>query len=226
MLDFQRTRIDTSREVKLHSAVSSLEEGVALVSAIEGGVQAAKIATSTATDIFLGVSYSQTSLPTSLVMVEEIAAKADGSTTVLKRTPVSPSTGMTAVGATSGALAYTTNFTVSSATLTWVTGWTVGETVTVTYRYSPTVAQARDLFGDTIPGKVLPGNVTGTNTIIEKGDVYTTFFDTGVNWATATGIKSIANGYFSNQAATGGTVRGYVLALPTVDCPFLGLRLV
>jgi hypothetical protein len=104
------------------------------------------------------------------------------------------------------------------------TNGTVGHTVNVTYRYTLTVPEARAMNGDVIPGNYA-GLTTGSVGVIQAGTIYTDQFDSAVNWQAATAVELGASGILTNQGgASNVVVPCTIIAIPTVDYPFLGLE--
>ena len=119
----------------------------------------------------------------------------------------------------------TTGAAIASPTVTGATvsGLTAGNTVRVTYKYALSAVQARALQGDVQPGGYA-GEYVGQVGLIKRGLVYTSEFDASVDWSAATEIKLGANGQITDQTGTGATIKGYVVSLPNVDTPYLGIE--
>jgi hypothetical protein len=104
-----------------------------------------------------------------------------------------------------------------------VTGLPAGNTVRVTYKYALSAVQARNLQGDVQPGGYA-GEYVGQVGLIKRGLIYTSQFDAAVNWAAATEIKLAVNGMITDQTGDGAAIKGYVVALPNVETPYLGIE--
>lgn len=113
---------------------------------------------------------------------------------------------------------------------TKVTGKTIeadmrtGMKVKVVYRYALTNIQARAMMGDAQPGGPA-GAIVGQCGLAKRGIIYTSCFDTSVNWAEATGIKLDSGGFVTDQSGEGTALTGaYVVKVPTAEIPFLGIE--
>ncbi len=105
-----------------------------------------------------------------------------------------------------------------------VTGLTVGNEVTVTYKYPLTVVQARALVGDVQPGGY-SGAYVGQIGLIKRGLIYTSEFDSSKDWAAATGIKLAAGGQVTDQSGSGVALTdALIVAVPGTEVPFLGIE--
>ena len=106
-----------------------------------------------------------------------------------------------------------------------------GRDIDVSYKYLATVEESRDLQGDPDAG---PGNEPLFDSIgvIEAGTVYTSEFDTTVDWSFTTDTAPVAltigsDGLFSNTTSGSTAViqRATVIQFPTAAFPWLGMRL-
>lgn len=194
-------------------------EGLALVRAV--GAQAAGVLPSTGTsaDVFVGFSIAGTSA----------APFAEGYTNKIETFTV-PATGnvnLQFAPVTGQVFVFdnTSNSAVASPTVVGkqVQGLTVGDQVTVTYKFPLTVVQARALTGDVQPGGY-SGAYVGQIGCIKRGLIYTSEFDASKNWAAASAIKMAANGQLTDQSGSGNAINGYIVAVPGSDVPFLGLE--
>lgn len=237
MIHFQKTRIDRSVSRQVANATLITAEGAPLIasSAVEGGVT---VSAGSASEVFVGISYSQQKSLLGVSTVEEIvvdaqgrfslanprlgttwrptilAANGSGAETLLDDTPAVP--GSPAAGeveAFSGSSQiFQTN--VSNA----------GRTVRVYYRYAPTAVQAQMLQGDVHPGGD-SGYILNAVGVILAGDVYTDQFDPTVDWVAGGVLKVTAANLFtiggSGPTATGARI----IATPTAASPYLGISL-
>ena len=85
------------------------------------------------------------------------------------------------------------------------------------------MVEARSIVGDIQPGNYA-GTSYGTVGVAQTGVIYTDQFNSGVNFAAATSLKTDVNGRISDQTASGATVNAIVKYLPTLGNPFLGLE--
>lgn len=96
--------------------------------------------------------------------------------------------------------------------------------IEVVYKYALSVVQARAIFGDIQPGGAA-GDLLGQVGCAKRGQIFTSWFDTTVNWRTAKQIKLAANGMITNEKGSGEVLPGaYVVAVPNADEPFLGIE--
>lgn len=197
------------------------DEGQAMVNVIVNGVGYATPSTGAAGEAFLGFSLLKTSavpvLPTTYIKVEELVIPISGIVTA-SLTPLA-----------STAFAYD-KATGASIAVASVTGTAVGlgainagKTARIQYRYTLTAVQAQSLVGSAQPGGY-SGVMVGSVGVGKEGTIYTSHFNSGVDFAAATAIKIDANGRLTDQTGAGTTIRAVVKSLPTVDRPFLGLE--
>ena len=236
MLDLTRTRIYESEELPLNSYASQFEDGTALNGTFnaDGKMSAYVNGTPTNTDICLGVAMTTFTTPTYNVSVAEYTIpSASPYTLTLPFTPIagtiqvyftSNNTSLTSE-TTAAAVIATGEYNLTGATMTFFSA-DAGKTVMVVYKYSLTVVQAQALVGTGVPGGTWPSNVTGSIGVIQRGLVYTSMYDTSVNWATATTAK-VANGMFIASSGTGASLASncYIAQIPTVASPFLGVAI-
>lgn len=219
---FALSKFELSSEVTSAPGVTILAEGQALVRA--PGATAAGVMPSTGsttTEIFCGFAVAGTSaapFPEAYSnKVENFVVPASGIMTV----QFVPVAGQVFVydNTTGAPLA----FTVSGGNkITVTTGF--GDSAYIAYRYSLTVTQRQAMFGNVQPGGYA-GVYVNQIGVVTKGLVFTSEFDASVNWAAATAIKLGANGQLTDQSGSGAAIPAYVVSLPTVDYPFLGLKI-
>lgn len=203
-------------------AVPVSANGQALVGSFVNGVFGVGPSTGVAGEVFVGFSNAQVSaapwLETNAVKQETFVASAGGTIT----------TTFTPLAGTVFAFSNTANAPVASPTLTGsvVGGLTAGESVTVTYTYAMSVAQATYLLGNQQPGG-FAGAMIGQIGVAQQGRIYTNQFVSSKNWAAATAIKLAANGQLTDQSGTNGVViNAFVVSLPNANTPFLGIEYV
>ncbi len=209
-----------SAEANVAPGILIFAEGLALVRA--QGAQAAGVLPSTGTsaDMFAGFSFAGTSAAPFAEgytnKVEAFVVPATGNVT-LQFTPVA---GQVFV------FDNTADMAVASPTVVGnqVTGLTVGDEVTVTYKYPLTVNQARALSGDVQPGGYSGAHVNQIG-MIKRGLLYTSEFDSAVDWSAATEIRLAAGGQITDQSGSGNVMaNAFVVALPGAEVPFLGIE--
>jgi hypothetical protein len=216
MLYFPNTRGAVSGEVSVAPSAVVSAEGQALVS-----VAGAKPSTGAAGEVFIGAAVSQQMTLMSVAKVDE-AIQPASSTVTLSRTPSAGTlsiydTDTKAIIAVGGAVTLVGKVVTLEAA-------SVGHKLKFTYKFVPTVTEARALQGDVYPGGPA-GAVVNQVGYINKGPVYTDQFDTTVNWAAANPVVKLGpNGQFT-IGGTGATVNCAIQAIPSVTSPFLGLLL-
>lgn len=226
MLNLEATRIDKSQEFNLKTGVTVTEEGLILVQDTENGGEVAKLATGTG-DVFLGFSYGQTLSPVTKSLVEELTVPSGAPYTVtLQREPIAGQIYIVNSGGTpqtAGDPALNPNeYSISGKVITFHSGQ-ADDVETITYRYSPTVEEVLSQDA-TLLTSVSPNDLINQMGAIKKGDVYTNQFNAGAAYAVGNAVGMAANGL---PTATGANdIPGaYVIKVPTVDSPFLGIRI-
>jgi hypothetical protein len=233
MLDISRCSFHDASDYPLANLVTKLEEGVPVMSVIEGGVAKVKAAAADNNDVFAGVVLNNFVSPTSSVYVETVTVPASAPFTVqLKKVAVAPNTDSLArladgtvltFNAAAGAGQYSIDTTTGVATFNTAQA---GLKVTVTYRYNLSALDVQLLFGDSWPGNSNSPSLLGSVGVIRKGLVFTDKFDASKNWSSVTGATTIkaTSGVFS-FGGNGATVSGKIESVPNADVPFLGIRI-
>lgn len=230
MIDFAKTKVQHSVERPVLTGELIATEGSALV----GGRNAdntfgVKQSTDTSGEQFQGIAFNQ-QLTLDYLPVIEVLVVADAAVVSAAATKTIVSGSLRVVGETTGVLAAgnpattTAEYSVDLNTgIITVHADQAGEDLTVSYRYAPTVLEAKDIQGDILPGGAA-GQTLGSVGIITAGDIYTSAYNTAVDWSGNTIVTLGASGIFD----VGGTValaNVTVIHQPTADEPFLGLRL-
>jgi hypothetical protein len=221
MLYFPKTRVAVSNELPIAVGASIQAEGLALVADNTGGVFGVKPSIGDAADVFMGVSISQEFPLLAMPKVEEQTQPA-ANTVTLARTPI---TGTLAVTDTTSGLFLVagTDYTVSGKVVTLLAA-TTGHTHRITYKFVPTALEAESIQGDIYPGGAA-GTRFGQCGLLKSGAVYTTEFDSAVDWSQPAPIVTTgANGQFT-IGGTGVVVPCQVIATPSVMYPYLGLMI-
>lgn len=218
------TRITDSSDMRLAKSAKILAEGQALVFVPgEGGLAPSK---GESGEIFAGFVMRRTSaapiVEDYMTKVEKfvIAAPEEGDSSVeLQFEPLSSS--VCVIDCSTGtaiAAPIVEGKVISSA------NFKNDMEIEVVYKYALTVVQARSIFGDQQPGGAA-GDLLGQVGCAKRGQIYTSWFDTTVNWHTAKQIKLAANGMITNENGSGEVLPGaYVVGVPNVDEPFLGIE--
>lgn len=221
-----QTRIVDSGEATVAPGAVNLAEGQVLTRLATA--QSAGVAPSTGNgtaEIFVGFSHAGTSAAPFVeqyaTFVEEFLVGATGAVT-LQRTPVTGQVGV---------FDYTTNAAVPitggvAVSGNQVTGLTVGDSVRVTYKFALTVTESVSKYGNVQPGGY-SGDYIGQVGVLKRGVIYTDQFDNSIDWSTAKNLVVGVGGIVTSKATLAGTdvtINGYVVAIPSVDYPFLGLE--
>lgn len=227
MLNFNFCRMDRSVSRKVASSVMITAEGQALVvdNSVANGV---KPSAGVAGEKFAGVSISQQL--TLEVLPKHESLVVDGSSQVtLSREPVSGTlrifdeTNDTVQSAgTPGEV--DNEYSISGKVVTFNAA-RQGDTMSIAYRYNPTVAEAKTIQGDILPGGQADA-LLDTVGVLVAGDVYTTEYDTSVDWSADPVVVSLgANGLFTVGGSGVKLDNVRVIERPSPDNQFLGLSI-
>lgn len=230
MLEFMRCRIINSKEIPVASGELISDEGLALVSTLEGGVEKVKPSANGASEVFCGFSYGYTMTPVTKSVVEPAVVPASAPYTV------SLSKGAALIGGQIAIRDVTANaqldagdpaanageYSVAAGVVTFNAA-EKGHTIAITYRYSPTaselMAENRMNIYTQLPTEVLP-----QIGVILEGEVFTSQFDAAVDWA-AGGVIRIGNGGVVTTAGASAAIPGAVLInVPSAEIPYVGIR--
>ena len=212
------TRIVDSSEAILAEGAQVTQEGQAMVAVPGKGISPS---TGAENEIFAGFAMNQLCgipvLEPYGIAVEEFLVDSSAKVTV-QFAPISKSVAL--INLETGAA-------IASPTVTGKTiaaTMTAGMKVKVVYRYALTNIQARAMMGDAQPGGPA-GAIVGQCGLAKRGIIYTSCFDTSVNWAAATAIKLASGGFVTDQSGEGIALTGaYVVKVPTAEIPFLGIE--
>ncbi len=214
------TRIVDSSEAILAEGAQVTQEGQAMVAVPGKGISPS---TGAANEIFAGFAMNQLCgipvLEPYGIAVEEFLVDSSAKVTV-QFAPIRASVALINLE-TDAAIASPT---VTGKTIAAATAMTAGMKVKVVYRYALTNIQARAMMGDAQPGGPA-GAIVGQCGLAKRGIIYTSCFDTSVNWAAATAIKLASGGFVTDQSGIGTALTGaYVVKVPTAEIPFLGIE--
>jgi hypothetical protein len=205
------------------------EEGVALVSLLEGGEEKVKPSEGAAGEHFIGFAYTETLTPLTKSLVEEAVIPADAPYTVAltRNTVLAGQVSVMDVDAgvaiTAGDPANAGKFAINGNVLTFNAAQ-AGHTVKITFRYQPTANEILTM------DRVLLTTQSATDFIgsigvVMEGEIFTNMFDAGVNWEAATEVKMKAGGVLTDQTGSGSAIAGArIIHVPSVVRPFLGIR--
>lgn len=219
------SKFESSAEVLVAPGSVITAEGQAMVRL--AGSTAAGVLPSAAvpntTEIFVGFAIAGTSaLPFPEMYASKVEAFIMPASGVLTL-QLTPTNGQIFVyDNTTGAAIPASAYTVVANKIT-VTSPTAGDSISVTYKYALTVVQRHALYGNTQPGGYAGATINQVG-LVKRGLIYITEFDNSVNWAAATAVTVAANGQVTDQSGKGAVIPAVVVALPSVDYPFLGLE--
>lgn len=228
MILFSQTRIISSTQKPVAAGYTVTAEGAMMVADYTGGVFGVRQSiTPSTTERFVGISYDSQTPLTTLPVLNEVTV-ASGTATILY-TPVA-GTIRVSYKATNAALTVAAGapaageYSITGTTIT-VNAADNGKVLVVTYEYTPTVVQSIALQGNTLPGGPA-GQYLGQVGLITAGEVYTSKWDTTVDWSGATPLipRVGANGNVT-LGGTGFIINGYVSALPSATSPWIGITL-
>lgn len=222
MFYLPKQRAYLSHESKIAPGAIFTSEGQAAVRAKGATFQGVMPSTGTAADIFVGFAWAGTSAAPFredfAVKVESFRVPTSG-VVRLSRTPIANQ--LIVRNDADGTVV--TGYTLAGTVLS---GLPQGEDLSVTYKYVNTELEAVVAQGNVVPGGYI-GSQIGQIGLVTRGVVYTSNFDTGVDWATeGDAIVLGANGQLTVAAnsPTGVAIRGFVIELPSVDQPLIGIE--
>lgn len=210
MLIFDRTKVLESIEQPVQTGYSITAEGQPVVGDTTGGVFGVRPAGSLAGEIFYGVAWNQQMDILALPYYETAVAPTGGGTVNLSRTQIYASSMIIQVNK-QGGTAYTVITTglpvagtsvlvnLVNGTLTFASG-DAGLSFFVGYRYAPSVAETLTVQGSSVAGGSA-AFITGNTGVIRRGQVFTTEFDTSVDWSVANPVVRVLNGLFTIGAS-------------------------
>lgn len=228
MLKLDSTRIGASFHRDVATGVTIDQEGTLLVYDREGDKSVVKPATGGVGEVVAGVALSRNNSLTRMtdVYVDTVPASGDLEITL----PNEPLAGqLRVVGSATGEIdagnpATTTGqYSISGSTLTFHADQ-AEEEMTVTYAFTPSVIQARQLTGDAPVGG-LPSTSLGVIGVIDRGDVTTDQFDVTADWSSGLPVYTAANGLFTSTAGTTQVFGAVVLRAPSAGNPFVTISL-
>lgn len=223
MLYFPQGRAYVSQEFPVAIGATVAAEGLALIADTSNGSFGVKPSGGDSGEKFVGVAISMQMTLTSLSRVETQVVPASNTLTT-ERVPSSGT--MSVFDKTAGAAVPASGggaWSLSGSTLTLTSSQT-GHEVVVSYKYAVTAQESMQLQGDIYPGGAA-GFVVGQVGVVKNGTIFTSEFDTSVNWNVANPVvKTGADGQFT-IGGNGDTVQGFVVNVPSSTSPYLGLNL-
>jgi len=232
MLYFPSTKINLSQEWAVASGVTIAEEGLALTlvtpgnsapdadisfaTGLQGGTQAVQPtiysgpnASSVANEHFVGVSLSQQLNPTTLPAVDTFIAPGTATIT-LSHPALSLASIRVYDKTTAAALVGSGTAPAAAGDFQWVStspqtitldATNITDNLVVIYEYSPTLLEVWATQGMVPAGQSVSSSL-GSIGVITNGVIYTTCFDTSVDWTGSPAVYTGANGVFTTSAAT------------------------
>jgi hypothetical protein len=226
MLSFPQTKVFQSIERAVAAGFTIDQEGKALTWTSVSGVSGVRKSAGTGTEVFAGVALNMLYLPVEVPFSERLTQASLAIT--LSNTPLGGTlrvynvTTATVFTAGNGTDANTYSLSGVTATLPVANN---GNVFLVSYRFAPTVAQAQAFWGNVHPGGPA-GAYLGQIGVIQKGDVFTTEYDTAVDWTVAAPVVRLgANGVFTTAGS--GTILSNVTVIqaPDLGVGALGLEI-
>ena len=218
------------------TGLNAVDEGTVMTFKypLEDGVAKVKIGSTASTDKFAGFAYNQFRiLPTKLPKVEETVIPALAQTITLTRDPLNPSTEMSVVvispTGVQTALVYNastpsaTEFAISGRVISFDSGF-AGYRAHVVFNYTPSAIEAQAFYGDIRPGTNNTGTV-GVISVIKRGTVVLTNYDTGADWSANTAIQVDTNGKLVKSGSGLSIANAIVKEVPTVQKPYLTVEI-
>lgn len=226
MLYFPATRINLSRERPVASGEMVTAEGAAMV--FDLAAQGVKQSTGVAGEQFIGASIAQQLTPAYLPRVETLVVGASVANTVtLAETPVGGTLFIldqtSGVVQAAGTPATTANeYSIAGKVVTFNAAQN-GDTMYIAYRYAPTVLQIQNMQG-MIPAGGSASIFLNSIGLVTNGEIWTTEYDTSVNWNAPTSVNLSAGGKFT-IGGVGSAIDAVVTHVPTDSLPYLGLEI-
>lgn len=228
MLYANLTRPVDSYEYNILSTVSpTFEEGTPLVAQMDiGGVMAVAPALGASGEIFVGVSWSQVPVATTGIYIDTFIVSTAGGSVSLSRKPVTGTAINAKFGSNPGALTVAGVPAAGQAQFTGPQTITfnsadAGTLVTIQYRYSLSLAQAQEIYGERAgqPAQTYLQSVG----VIRRGIVYTDNIDSGTDWSQVGSNIYLGAGIFTGTSGGVKLNSAYIVQVPTPDYPWLGL---
>lgn len=229
MLDYGNLYVTRVKERPVVAGSTVTAEGMALVAANVNGAFGVAPSTGAAGEQFMGVSLAQQLYIDYLPAVEELTVGTDATVT-LNHTATAGTIRVIDLTANAtlaqGSVATTGHWDINDKTVS-VNADAVGHTLRVSYRYSPSVVEAKIIQGDIPPGGAA-GLLLNSVGVIEVGDVYTSEYDTTADWSGVPVVRLGPGGIFTTSG--NGVVLSNVRvihqpAVGTSQAAFLGLRI-
>lgn len=229
--DLKRSTFSIVRERELAAGVSVMAEGLVLVHKLENGVGKAALPTPAASEIVIGFSITDQDDNAEKAAAESHVVPGNpGPYTVSlnQALPVGPVANTRVHSLTSGLdMVAGVDYTMAGNVLTFLAAH-AGESVVVYYRYSLTVAQARQVYFQRNINRAASGFFGQLGYGCGQGEIYLDDYDSSKDYssfAPGEGLLVLASGLVSKGAVAGALhLSAHVIHVPSVDSPSLGLE--
>jgi len=239
MYDLQRSHFTTVLDKPVATGVEITEEGCVLVGELQNGVEVVKCSTGLTTEVFVGFSMGNTADFATMPIIERVVVPRVAPylielehvhiNAVLKngsypQVYIYDVTGGYAIVAEDVFTARPREAELDyfRGLLTFLAA-EAGHTVTVNYRYDLTVTESKTLFYERTLNRTteqLEAVAVGGG----YGEMFTTEYDTSVNWSTPGVIPGIGAGGLITDSNVGGTpIIGRIIQVPSPDDAYLGV---
>jgi hypothetical protein len=206
-------------------------EGMALIRSLVSGEEHVKPSTGVGGEVFVGFSFSHNLVPSTLSRVESVDVPASPGpyTVTLERNNLVAANIMIvrdsdSVVLTEGDATNADEYSVVDVTgIITFNSADAEETMTVTYRYSPTTVEAKFEYPDADVNINAALEFINSVGVIGEGEVYTDQFDAAVDWDSASAIKLGTSGIVTTSGSGETITDARVIHVPDVDNPFLGI---
>lgn len=230
MLDISRCKIVKSMERPIVAGQSITAEGLALISVLQDGVEHIQPSAAAASEVFCGFSYGDILAIATKSMVYQAIVPASSPYTVslpksnLVADQIRCYNDTESQALTEGSASVDNQYSVVDLTgvITFHSG-EAGDTVTIIFRYYPT-AQELMLENNQRALTQNPVEFLGQCGVITEGEVFTDQFDAAVDWSARPAMYLAENGMVGVTSGTRCAMGGTIIAIPTVDSPYLGIR--
>jgi hypothetical protein len=230
MFDLTRSYFNDIRERAVHSAATIAEEGTVLVYVNAGdGTLAVQPSAGAGAEVVAGFAITDALKYATNVVVESVVVPAGGGAVNLRHAGLVASTtraynvtdaaALTAVGGAPAAGQFLMNTTNGTITFNAAEA---GDTVTVTYRYTPTLEEALATHHERSINNRAQDFFHSVSVGCLEGEIFTSMYDTTQAYAVGATVYSGANGRATSAA--GGTALGVVSQTPSVNDGLLGIK--
>lgn len=230
MFDLTRSYFNDIRERAVHPAASIAEEGTVLVYVNAGdGTLAVQPSAGAGSERVAGFAITDALKYATNVVVEQVVVPAGGGVVNLRNAGLVASTtrafnvtdnaALTAVGGAPAAGEFQMN--VVNGTITFNAA-EAGDTVTVTYRYTPTLEEALATHHERSINNRAQDFYFSVSVGCLEGEIFTSMFDTTQAYTVGALVYSGAGGRATSAA--GGTQLGIVSQVPSVNDGLLGIK--